>query len=347
MALLVDLNLTLSERFSRAPISGWLASSGGQRYSTSVEPSLDILVYRFCAYRKWVRVPDVLSMVKLLASRSVDGVITPAIFKKCLREVHSSVFKDVAELSLRLGGLTMQEPMERLDAFLGGSSLKWASIVKFGVELSQCRDFYAGDYFVAVGRLMQLGRSVNVAFGRVDGSPRPLFCKLCWRFKMTTSKFCSIHSPSSHLPQEDGVPLDDHWSGRRLLPLFGERQKRLEREDRIYRLRPEWRAAVGEGQVMRWVRLRRPCVYAWLVKAGCGAVDIDGVIKLLDLVPGESEGEKALRMDFHLLLKDDLSAIFTMMCRAEAWMQAESERKGNWGGARKGAGRKSVKNVPI
>ena len=91
----------------------------------------------------------------------------------------------------------------------------------------------------------------------------------------------------------------------------------------------------------------RPRVYAQLVKAAYKIDDVGDLINFLDLVPKESAGEQSLRIDFHQLLQTDLSAVFTMMCKAEAWMGAASERQKGWGGARKGAGRSAVKKVPV
>ncbi|MDT4851859.1 hypothetical protein FQZ97_860650 [compost metagenome] len=183
---------------------------------------------------------------------------------------------------------------------------------------------------------MVMGQALNVEFGRAPEPARPAFCALCWRFKMVTSKYCSLHSPRSLQHAED-LSSDGYWFARRLLPLFAVWQQRLVRDDRKLKLRSEWRHAVATGLVGQWVRLRRPRVFELISRVEGSVGNLRALVDALDQVGSESVGERLLRAEFHILLKDDLSVVFSMMSRAEAWLGAQSERRGRWGGARKRA----------
>lgn len=326
----------------RGAESGWLEAFSRERPSEAISRNFEALTLRFRLKHKWVGVGAVLQMIELLARHGTAKTITPGVFKACLRRVHLRVQKNIL---CNPGALVIPYALERtkrLDEFLRGNSLEWASIAKFGTELRCDRKTYWDCYFDGVGRLMMLGRSINGEFGRTPGPPRPQFCSLCWRLKMTSAKYCSMHSPSKVLNTEGSGFSDDYWSARRLLPLFSDRLQILERDDRKQKLRSEWRTAVKYGVAFQWVRLRRPHVYAMLNKKTDSVHCVGEIVDLLDQALTESCGEKKRRSDVHVLFKADLAAVFTMMCRAEAWVQAGHQRQEHWGGARKGAGKRQL-----
>lgn len=347
MVQTVGLGLGLSEKFSRAPVSGWQEGLGREQPLGGRELFQQVLILRFRLRHRWIGLHCVLFVLEQLAGDVQKEGITLWKLKKYLRSMNSEILKDVSELRPGRVASTTVASLKALDVFLCDRSVEWDSLARYGRELSCLRAPFFGRYFLEVGRLMSLGASIRAGFGQGDAVARPQFCTFCWRFKMTTGAYCSIHSPSGPSLHEKGRAADNYYSGRRILESFSDWQERLGRSDRRLRLRPSWRLAVREGDVVEWVRLWRPNVYERFVRAACPRGDLAAIVDLLDLIPDESAGEKTLRTDFHLMLINDLSAVYKMLHRAEAWILAVSARKAGWGGARKGSGRRPTLKQPL
>lgn len=347
MVQTVGLGLGLSEKFSRAPVSGWLEGLGKEQPLGAGELCQQVLILRFRLRHRWIGQRCVLSVLERLAGDPQKKGITLWKLKKYLWSMNSEILKDVSALRPGSVGSTTVASLKELDVFLRGRSVEWTSLASFGRELSCLRDPDFGRYFLEVGRLMSLGESIRDGFGQEEAVARPQFCKFCWRFRMTTGGYCSVHSPSGAPRHGEGRAADNYYSGRRLFESFNDWQERLERSDRRLRLRPSWRCAVREGHVMEWIRLWRPHVYERFVRAALPREGVAAIVDLLDLVPDESAGEKRLRTEFHLMLSNDLSAVYKMLHRAEAWVLAMSARQAGWGGARKGSGRRPTLKQPL
>lgn len=342
MASLVVLESIRPGEFQSNLVAKWLERPSSQPPSTAEDfsPQDCVLLYRL-RHRGRMSLFEQ-AIVELLAPHVLQGAITPILLKKCLRTVHAHFLADVLLLREDKAVLFDIERMKRLDVFLRGRTLSWETIGKTGAQL-RCRGGVwpdADDYFEFIGGLMLNGPYLKLELGLGSGPPRPQFCDFCWRFKMTSSKYCSLHSPSNAPQHQVQPPSDAYRFSRRLQPTFVSWQKRLQRDDRKLKLRSEWGRAVDENTTCEWLSLRRPRVYEWLLRTAGVVGGVSEIIDSLNRVDGESTQEMILRGNFHQRLRRDGAAVFTMISRAEAWMCAASERSSKWGGPRKGAGRK-------
>ncbi|AYF88818.1 hypothetical protein D6Z43_17325 [Pseudomonas sp. DY-1] len=107
-------------------------------------------------------------------------------------------------------------------------------------------------------------------------------------------------------------------------------------------MRSQWREAIEIVRVAPWLERYRPHVWQFVIERvgrPGGAFMLPTLIRALDDHSLEIGEMREQRADFHRDLVDDLTAVFDLLLRAEAWLGAAAERRDNWGGGRAGAGR--------
>jgi hypothetical protein len=302
--------------------------------------------------RGWMRVPSVAQCVESLAHLGSERAITPRVFKTVLRHANASLLEFGPARAQQMFGRDFAMSLLEVDAFLASSTLSWQTIADYGASLA-ARSRRKHDYFVSLGQLMVLARSINAELQWTRPVAMPTFCGMCWRFTMTDRKYCPMHSPApsvegvGHIRQrkmadESTASSDTYWAARKLLSTFTTRLRVLRGVDRKHLLRSSWKVFVARGDMGLWLLLHRPHVYeaVALPLADVGPDELVAtLVRVLDSVPTESRQERQARQVFHHYLDDDLVAVFEMVLRAEAWLSAAHERRSKWGGARVGAGR--------
>jgi hypothetical protein len=304
----------------------------------------------------WMRVPAVAQCVESLARLGAERAITPRVFKAVLREANASMLEPGPARAQQLFGKAFVLNLLEVEAFLASKTLSWQTISDYGASLA-ARSRRKHDYFVSLGQLMVIARSINTELEWARPAAVPTFCGMCWRFTMTDRKYCPMHSPVAAAAEGGGGRRREtgnetiglggtYWSARKLLPMFEAQVRTLRGVDRKQLLRSSWRDFAAHGDVSLWLLMHRPHVYG-VVASNVADVGPDAAIpalvQALDSVPGESRQERNARRVFHGYLEDDAAAVFDMVLRAEAWLSAANERTSRWGGARAGAGRPALK----
>lgn len=334
MVSFVSLEHKEGGRYLGSVVSRWLdsseASRAGHRVASHGPESLRL---RY----DWAKLSPAQEVIDRIVREPRIKSIAPFVIKSSIRFV-------ISKLLSKWGGqpelyLAVKQ-LHEIDKFCSSGASSWKALAEYG------RKVVGGwsdpsIHLERFGYILMYAKTISVELGAAAGPSKPDFCPLCWRFKMTSNKYCSLHSPRRGAAGASGSA---YRAAQRQLPLFNKILRKLVRADKRYCLRSGWRIAVEKGRVLAWVSTYRPFVYEY-IRSRVSALDetdedeLDALIRVLEFVPGESTGERELRARFNKILKVDLAAIFLMILRSESWIVAAEQQKSAWGGARSGAGR--------
>lgn len=346
MAKPATLELTNLGRSSKGQVSSWLRDPyvGHTEHEREAFLALpdDLLPIRFA----WGEVHRLVELFKRLVQTREERRITADVFR---REVLEDVDRlmSLCKLMTSRTALESEHPglhkgLQVIGAELSNSRIGWTGLARLGERVLEGA---AGehDYVKALGQLLSSAIELKWLLGRrkvdVDARSRPKFCPMCWRFVVFDTKYCPVHTPSKgntmgQTEKHDLKSLVKHGDcysyARRLQPRFLSNLKKIHAADRREKRKASWWSAIGDQQVRRWLASFRPNVH-----------EVFGInLEQMDRIPGnQSRSEAEQRRKFHAFLMNDPEAHFEAIQRAEAWLAAASERRSNWGGTRKNAGR--------
>lgn len=305
------------------------------------------------ARHAWRPIPILEPLIDRFAESGASGPITLRMFKDELYEVNRRIHDSLGRLTLGgEAGESFKNDLAYVLPLLKSRNTSWADISAAGRHLATDDEGSHHGYFVSLGKLMWLGRRINSEVGRLREPSVPCFCGLCWRIVVTSGKYCAVHAPTSRgEPRRklkagpsvhSAIRHESYWASRKLKPAFEAHYRWITSRSRAKGLRSSWRAAVNGQMIAEWLEEHRPKVHA-LVKTSIRKYrhqDIIAVIvRALDRVSGESGQERNRRDQIEKIFCQDLGAVFELILRAEAWLDASDERRCNWGGSRQGAGR--------
>ena len=340
MAKPATLELTDLGRSSKGQVSSWLERPyvGHTEHEREVFLAMpDLLRFRF----DWARVQflgdnRLVKLFERLIETRERRHITADVFRRAVRDEADHV------MSLCKSTASSTEGLHRVSVELADRRISWTGLAELGkrvVEGSAGKQ----DYAEALGQLLSSALELKWLLGRrkvdLDARSRPKFCPMCWRFVVFDAKYCPVHTPSKgntmgQTGKHDLKSLVKHGDcysyARRLQPRFLASLKKIQAADRTEKRKSSWWSAIADQQVRRWLASFRPQVH-----------EVFGSnLEQLDRIPGnQSRSEVAHRKKFDAILASDAEAYFEVIQRAEAWLVAASERRSNWGGTRKNAGR--------
>ncbi|WP_417663133.1 hypothetical protein [Pseudomonas sp.] len=289
----------------------------------------------------YLRVPIWRPLVADILQQATVEALKPIVFKRVLKRHVSQVLERMVRCPSLTDQQRLVDGLSSALVFLNRQELSWGAFGEMGHSLS-----FPGrtspDLLVSLGQLMGAGQAINEILG-YKKTPVRRFCSMCWRFVLSGKKHCRAHQvPIGGASEKLSHGPDNYWFCRKLLPQFTEHVRRLSNQARKEKLRSWWKEAIEDAQVIPWLERHRPLTWQLVVRRVGRLEDaavLPALIQALDDHDLEVGVLREQRSAFHRSLLDDRKAVFDLLLRAEAWLRAAAERRGNWGGSRVGAGR--------